>query len=148
MDTFSFPWADLYLYAFPPFTLIRKVLATLRDSDATMLLLTQYWPNQTGFPLITELLVDYPLRLPPRAIVLRGQTEADRGIPNIQLCAWKLSAGTYVRRCGVCNESLARVHSQDLRFQTRQVQPMGNRQCLQPRGGLSRGDSRLLHSTL
>ena len=98
VDAFSFPWANLYLYAFPPFALIRKVLVTLRDSDATMLLVAPCWPNQTWFPLVMELLIDCPLRLPPRALAPRDQTNTDRGIPSLQLSVWKLSAGIYARR--------------------------------------------------
>ena len=39
IDAFSFPWTALYLYAFPPWCLITRVLATLKESTSTMILM-------------------------------------------------------------------------------------------------------------
>ena len=60
LDAFSFQWTGFYLYAFPPWNLLHRVLSTLRSADSEMLLIAPFRPNQPWLPLWLRLLVDQP----------------------------------------------------------------------------------------
>ena len=64
-DAFSFPWEELDLYAFPPFALLRRVLIRVRDTRRVRVtLVAPLWPQADWFPLLLDLLVDFPRELP------------------------------------------------------------------------------------
>lgn len=92
-DAFSFLWDGLSLYAFPPWRLIHRVLATLRSSTADLLLVAPFWPNQPWFPLLLELLVDLPFRFPetPKLLSQRKGSLWYRDLEYLHLTAWSLS---------------------------------------------------------
>ena len=64
VDSLSVTWDDLDAYAFPPVALLTPVLAKIARSRAQISLIAPYWPNQAWFPVLLELLVDHPRRLP------------------------------------------------------------------------------------
>ena len=100
MDAFSFPWTNLYAYAFPPWCMIHRVLTTLRDSNATLLLVAPCWPAQPWFPLLIEMLVDLPLQLPAadRILTQKGGQVRYHSPDQLHLSAWKLSGAASAQR--------------------------------------------------
>lgn len=59
LDAFSITWSDLGLcYAFPPFSLVGKVLAKARNESAELILVAPRWETQHWYPLLHELQVD------------------------------------------------------------------------------------------
>ena len=60
IDAFSFPWLPALAYAFPPFALIPRVLAKVKDDEAKLLLVAPNWPGQPWFPSLLELLFATP----------------------------------------------------------------------------------------
>ncbi|XP_068742111.1 uncharacterized protein [Montipora capricornis] len=50
VDAFSISWANLKCYAFPPFSLLTKVLAKIGNDKALVLLIAPVWTTQTGIP--------------------------------------------------------------------------------------------------
>ena len=51
-------------YAFPPFCIINKVLQKISEEKATGVMVIPYWPTQSWWPYLTNMLINYPLMLP------------------------------------------------------------------------------------
>ena len=96
-DAFLQDWTGLQAYAFPPFSLVRKVLNKARASPYLELtLIAPYWPQKEWFPDLLEVLQEPPLQLPLRSDLLR-QPHFHRfhlGLPSLRLHAWRLSGGS------------------------------------------------------
>lgn len=64
-DAFSFPWSNLKPYLFPPFSLVGRVINKLKDDKVKKaILIIPLWRTQFWFPLIMDLLISDPVRLP------------------------------------------------------------------------------------
>lgn len=100
-DAFSFQWDGMFLYAFPPWRLIYKVLSVVQRSDVDMILVAPCWPQQPWFPLLLELLVDLPFAFPqsPRLLTQQRGRVWHNSMESLHLSAWKLS-GNASRRQG------------------------------------------------
>lgn len=100
-DALALSWNNLYLYAFPPWCLILRVLLKLRQSSNVMLLLVApFWPNQPWFPLLLEMLIDRPFLFPLRPNLLtqaKGRIVHQR-LQHVQLAAWKLSPDASLKK--------------------------------------------------
>ena len=57
IDALSFPWTVQGLFAFPPFSMIPKVLEKVASEEVDLLLVTPFWPRRPWFPLFFKLLV-------------------------------------------------------------------------------------------
>lgn len=93
VDALALDWTGILGYAFPPWNLIHRVLIKLRDSRAAVLLIAPCWPRQPWFPLLLQLLVDYPFQFPPKHNLLT-QLQGRISHPNVSslhLTAWPLS---------------------------------------------------------
>lgn len=51
-DAFSFSWSDCFYYAFPPFSLIPRVLPKVRQDQACI---APVWTTQVWFPTVVSL---------------------------------------------------------------------------------------------
>lgn len=79
-DAFSFSWNGLEPYLFPPFCLIGKVLNKLfEDKVNRAILIMPLWRTQFWFPLVMNLLISIPVRLPNHKDLL---TLAHNGKPH------------------------------------------------------------------
>ena len=96
-DAFRHPWDDLDLYAFPPFPLIGRVIAHVRESSrVAMTLVAPLWPEEEWFADLLLLLTQPPLTLPWWDSLLR-QPHCNlfhQGIHALNLHAWRLSSVT------------------------------------------------------
>ena len=54
IDVFSLSWANMNCYAFPPFSLLPRVLPKIRLDKAVVLLIAPVWPTQSWYPLLTQ----------------------------------------------------------------------------------------------
>ena len=71
-DAFLQSWDGLQDYAFPPLSVIPRVLVKLRESRGTELtLVAPYWPQRTWFMDLLHMLVEPPVVLPERPDLLR-----------------------------------------------------------------------------
>ena len=63
VDAMSFPWSALPpLYAFPPISLIPRVLEKIVQDEAELALIAPYWPRRPWFPRLLSLLTGPPPR--------------------------------------------------------------------------------------
>lgn len=65
VDAFTLNWKSEYFYAFPPFSLISRVLEKIQSEGARGILVVPFWPSQPWFPLFNKLLNSEPLYLGP-----------------------------------------------------------------------------------
>ena len=90
-DAFRHPWDDLDLYAFPPFALIGRVIARVRESSqVAMTLVAPIWPEEERFADLLLLLIQPPLALPCWDSLLR-QPHCNlfhRGVHVLNLHPW------------------------------------------------------------
>ena len=64
-DAFRHPWDNLDLYAFPPFPLLGRVIACVRESSrVAMTLVAPLWPEEEWFADLLLLLTQPPVALP------------------------------------------------------------------------------------
>ena len=71
-NALSFNWKSCAGYAFPPFSLISKCLSKVRRERAGLVLVCPYWPSQSWFPDLLQLVCDVVLVLPPGPGLLIG----------------------------------------------------------------------------
>jgi hypothetical protein len=66
VDTMSFPWEGMFVYAFPPFRFLSVVLRKISVEQSLIILKAPAWPKQTWFPDLLRLSCAHPLALPVR----------------------------------------------------------------------------------
>ena len=72
VDALVQSWDNLQAYAFPPFSLLQKVLSKVRGShNLELTLIAPFWPLRPWFADLLDLLVEVPVLLPLRRDLLR-----------------------------------------------------------------------------
>ena len=93
-DAMTMDWTGRKVYAFPPFAILKKVIAKLEQSPTCeMILIAPYWPNQSWYPVIRLLSQEPPYRLPQFDHLLKQpiQQVYHRDLETLNLHAWRLS---------------------------------------------------------
>ena len=63
-DAFTFDWSKYHcFYAFPPFSLINKMLTKIEHDQAFGILIAPLWHTQSWFPTMLKLIVRTPIIL-------------------------------------------------------------------------------------
>lgn len=70
VDAFTFDWRNIYFYAFPPFSIITKVLQKIKVEKAEGILIVPNWPSQPWYPLWLSLVVSQKLYFGPDKYLL------------------------------------------------------------------------------
>ncbi|XP_038053575.1 uncharacterized protein LOC119726028 [Patiria miniata] len=94
-------WKDVNGYAFPPFSLLLRILQKIRREEATVVLVAPVWKTQAWYPMLLELAIDVPLLLPRRTDLLQlphNRSQVHPLIGHLQLAAWKLSGQISLQR--------------------------------------------------
>ena len=93
-DAFRHPWDNLDLYAFPPFSLVGRVVARVRETpNLSMTLVALLWPEKEWFVDLLLLLTQPPVALPRWDQLLR-QPHFNRfhtEVHALNLDAWRHS---------------------------------------------------------
>nr|CAH7743646.1 unnamed protein product [Callosobruchus chinensis] len=61
VDAFTLDWSDYYFYAFPPFSLINRVVSKIKTDKATGILIAPDWPTQPWYPIFLSLITTDPI---------------------------------------------------------------------------------------
>ncbi|KAK3099363.1 hypothetical protein FSP39_003273 [Pinctada imbricata] len=64
INAFSISWHNFYAYLNPPFSILGRCLQKIRQDEGNCLLIAPVWTTQVWFPVVMDLLIDYPLILP------------------------------------------------------------------------------------
>jgi ribonuclease HI len=92
-DALALSWNRLFGYAFPPLAILNQVVRKIAREGCTIVLIAPMWTRREWYPLLLDLLVDYPYQLP----VMRNLVTQDRGElvhhnpAELCLVAWLLS---------------------------------------------------------
>lgn len=70
VDAFTVSWTDLAFYAFPPFSLILKVLRKIVVDEAEGIVVVPFWPTQPWFPQYKSLSITPLIQLGPQPNLL------------------------------------------------------------------------------
>ena len=90
-DAFQVNWVNLRGYAIPPFSQIGRCLQKVRREESTITIVAPLWKNQSWYPMLLELMVDFPLLLPHKEDLLRdpmGQLHPLVCQNSLRLTAW------------------------------------------------------------
>ena len=95
LDALSISWENLKAYAYPPLSLIPKVLSHMQNYQCEVILIAPFWPRQPWYPLLLHLLIAYPQKLTSERNLLtqsQGNLRVEHPNPEIyNLTAWRLS---------------------------------------------------------
>ena len=94
-DSFRHHWDNLDTYAFPPFQLVERVVARVRETpNLSMTLVAPLWPEKAWFAELLLLLTQPPLALPLWDRLLRQPHfhQFHGGVHALNLHAWRLSS--------------------------------------------------------
>ena len=91
---FSVSWSQSYIYCFPPFSVIWKVLRKIRDDTAKAIITTPLWPAQSWLPAALQVCTAEPLVFGSRHLELPGTTKKHPLSPQMELLALHVSGDT------------------------------------------------------
>lgn len=70
VDAFTVNWSPWFFYAFPPFTLIPKILKKIFNERARGILVVPNWPSQSWYPRCMEMFESPPIIFKPNVNML------------------------------------------------------------------------------
>lgn len=70
VDAFTVTWTNTFVYCFPPFSLVHRVLQKIQLEDAEAVVVVPYWTTQPWFAKLARMLIDSPLLLPRKRNLL------------------------------------------------------------------------------
>ena len=72
INAFTIGWKEEFWYAFPPFSLIIKVLKKVREEGSTGILVVPFWTTQPWFPEFKRLLISNTITFEPSEKLLNS----------------------------------------------------------------------------
>ena len=116
VDALSISWKGVIGYAYPPIVLIPKILQKIQEGGCKIILIAPFWTRQPWFPILTQLLVDYPVRLPEISDLISQPRSRlyHQNVSMLKLTAWRLSADSWLRKAFLdqCRKEQHRVGEQ------------------------------------
>lgn len=92
IDAFTVKWTKYFFYAFPPFSIIPKVLSKIRKDQATGIVVVPYWPTQAWYPNFEKMLISDLVFFGPKDDLLISYDRQQHPLcKNLILAAGKLS---------------------------------------------------------
>lgn len=78
VDAFSVSWSGINFYAFPPFSVIARLLQKVQREQSSGILVVPDWPTQPWYPVLMRLLTTEPVQLKcgKKLLKLPSQPEA------------------------------------------------------------------------
>lgn len=96
IDAFSFCWKTLFFYAFPPFSIISKVLKKIIDEKCTGILVVPRWPSQPWYPIYKQLLISEPLVFGPKENLLMSPFRTPHPLCHSLILEAGLLSGSHI----------------------------------------------------
>jgi mRNA-degrading endonuclease HigB of HigAB toxin-antitoxin module len=97
-DALSISWENMFVYAYPPFCMIPKVLSHMNNFQCEMILIAPMWPRQHWYPTLLSMLIACPIQL-PNQVDLLCQNRVNHTNPQfLNLTAWRLSTNNSKRK--------------------------------------------------
>ena len=92
-DALEMSWDKMFAYAFPPLAILNQVLRKVASERVILILIAPQWTRREWYPLLLDLLIDVPYRLPVLwNIVTQEQgTHLHHNPAELSLVAWLVS---------------------------------------------------------
>ena len=93
-DALAHNWTFTSMYAFPPFSLVGRLLAKVEQEGVDVCVVLPLWTTQPWFSQVLRLLIDVPWILPAYPGILRLPQQTDRVhplYPRLRLTCFRLS---------------------------------------------------------
>ena len=115
VDALSISWEGIAAYAFPPISLINRVVQKISEEECTILLIAPLWPRQHWFQNLLLLTIADPITLPRGQNLLRmiGSNARYHDTESLHLTAWTLSNNDSRRRVYLQNQPIWRQEEED-----------------------------------
>ncbi len=101
-DALIHPWESYKIcYAFPPFSLVSRVVQRLRREPVVMLLVVPWWKTMTWFNAVMQLVVRMPVVIPPTKRLLRHPADPLKVhplLPKMKLLGLVVSSSAALQR--------------------------------------------------
>ena len=92
VDAFTISWRNVYNYAFPPFSVMGRLLRKAQLEEAEMLVIAPVWATRPWFPRMLQMLVRPPRLLPLECIRLpQSQQQTHPMGKKLRLAVFRLS---------------------------------------------------------
>uniref|UniRef100_A0ABD2VUB2 Uncharacterized protein n=1 Tax=Trichogramma kaykai TaxID=54128 RepID=A0ABD2VUB2_9HYME len=75
VDAFTINWQKYFFYAFPPFSIILRVIRKIKHDKATGILVVLNWPSQPWYPLFKNMLVSDMIILEPKHNLIHSSSK-------------------------------------------------------------------------
>ncbi|XP_059060217.1 uncharacterized protein LOC131853367 [Achroia grisella] len=96
IDAFTISWEELNFYAFPPFSMILKMIQKIILDRAEGIVVVPYWPTQPWFPLFKRICQSDLIYFSPRINLLKSPYRSVHSLHrSLTLVAAKLSGRLY-----------------------------------------------------
>lgn len=95
VDAFTINWSSEFFYAFPPFSIILKVLRKIILDEAKGIIIVPQWPTQAWYPIFQDLLVSDVVELKANEHVHFSLSSHQDIKSNLTLVAGILSGARY-----------------------------------------------------
>ena len=98
-DAFQKEWKYRFLYAFPPLSMIGRVLREVKKDQSKMMIVKPTWQSQSWYPILFKMTIKNPILLPNHLKVLLSTGEINPPIQNLslRLAAWLVSSKVYLQ---------------------------------------------------
>ena len=93
-DAMQQDWTNLFGYAFPPFSMVGKVIRKMINQQSELIMITPLWQSQSWYPLLLQTTTANPILLPKTQSLLRSPEDSPHPLltkGNLKLVAWRLS---------------------------------------------------------
>lgn len=93
-DAFAQSWSGRFVYAFPPFSLLGRVLQKVRQDCVEAIVISPKWPSHPAWSTLMEMSIDPPLLLHRTRNYLtnpRGEDHELLSSGSFLLLAWRIS---------------------------------------------------------
>ena len=100
-DALHQDWKNQFCYAFPPFSLIGRVLRKVQKDQTKLIIVTPAWQSQSWYPTLLKMAIADPFLLPKhQKILLNPEGKIHPLVQNstLRLVAWLVSGKTYLQR--------------------------------------------------
>ena len=108
INAFSLDWSKEYMYIFCPFSLIMRCVQKIHQDRAECLMICPMWTTQSWWPVLMEMVIDYPRILPRREklLTIPGTRKVHPLQEKLTLIACRLSGDPYRTKMFIQNLSI------------------------------------------
>ena len=96
INSFTLDWGNFkYIYCFPPFAIIGKVVRKMIEDQAEGILITPNWQTQYWYPLLLE--ISYPYFISSSSttmLYLPNDLTVEHPMKDLVLVAWRISGNS------------------------------------------------------